>query len=216
MHRQLNQPVRDVRGDDAIESLEAALAMLLAAVDVTAVVAHRVLGLGGSGTHAGWQRPGWLSRAAQVHPGIDAVVAAGTANGDALTVLRHVRNSLHGEALFGAGIHEAGGAPRALMALPRNRLRAVLDAMDRMGSSTAWSVQPYGATELRVDPGVLLEMLLPRVAVPLNDVMQATPVESLPHVTLTPADCQPPASADQIFDEFSAPQWACIRTLLGL
>ncbi|MFF0374007.1 hypothetical protein [Actinoplanes missouriensis] len=43
-----------------------------------------------------------------------------------------------------------------------------------------------------------------------------TPLESLPEVSLTPADRLPPTSADGIFDEFSAPQRACIRALLGL
>jgi hypothetical protein len=216
VHRHLNQPVRDVRGDDAIEALEAALAMLLAAVDVTALVAHRVLRLTKKEARAGWQNEDWLSEAAQKCPGIDAVVAAGTPNGDAFTVLRRVRNSLHREALLGAGISEAGRAHRALMALPRNHLQDIVNAMDRMGGRTTWSVQPYGATELRVDPGTLLEMLLPRIAALLNDVMQATPVESLPHVTLTPADGRPPETADGIFDEFSTGQRACIRTLLGL
>lgn len=216
MHRHLNQPVSDVRGDDAIEALEAALAMLLAAVDVTALVAHRVLGLTGPESKVGWQNQGWLSRAAQICPGIDAVTATGTAHSDALTVLRHVRNSLHGEALLGAGLSQAGRTHRALMALPRNRLQDLVDATDRMGGSKTWSVQPYGATELRVDPGILLEMLLPRIAALLNDVMEATPVESLPQVTLTAADGRPPATADGIFDEFSSGQRACIRMLLGL
>ncbi|WP_157411321.1 hypothetical protein [Actinoplanes rectilineatus] len=216
MHRHLNQPVRDVRGDDAIEAFEAALTLLLAAADASAATTHRVLQISGEEKYASWQAKQWRDRVKRVSPALAAVTTDGTAHNDALLVLRHLRNSLHADAMLGGGLQRPGRSPIALMSLPRNRQTEIVDAIERMGGREQWSVQPYRGTELRVDPGTVLELLLPRIILLLNDVMRETPLDSLPEVSITPADSLPPASADGIFDEFSAPQRACIRALLGL
>ncbi len=55
------------------------------------------------------------------------------------------------------------------MAPPRKHQTEVIDAIARMGGQEQWSVQTYSQGQLRVDPGVLLEMLLPRIATLLNN-----------------------------------------------
>ena len=157
MHRHLNQPVRDVRGDDAIEAFEAALAMMMAAVDITARVAHKVLDIKILIRRAGWQNSDWLPKAAESVPGIDNIVAPQSPNSDALIILRHLRNTLHSEAMRGAGIHRPGRAPTALMALPSEHQADVLTAMERLGGKEAWSIQSYAGPQLRADPGTLPE-----------------------------------------------------------
>ena len=174
MHRHLNQPVRDVRGDDAIEAFEAALAMMMAAVDITARVAHKVLDIKILIRRAGWQNSDWLPKAAESVPGIDNIVAPQSPNSDALIILRHLRNTLHSEAMRGAGIHRPGRAPTALMALPSEHQADVLTAMERLGGKEAWSIQSYAGPQLRADPGTLLKKLLPLIVTFLNDAMQAT------------------------------------------
>lgn len=64
---------------------------------------------------------------------------------------------------------------------------------------------------------MLLEELLPRVITLLNTLMQATPIETLDHVNLTPADLvPPPPQNDEPGEMFSPTQATCIRRLLGL
>jgi hypothetical protein len=54
---------------------------------------------------------------------------------------------------------------------------------------------------MHADPGVLFERLLPAVLELLNELMAATPVETLSNVSLKPEDLLPPAGSDQPFAE---------------
>jgi hypothetical protein len=217
VHRALNQPHTHGRGDDAIDAFETALTMLMAALDITAVVAHQVLGLTGSTSYAGWQSNGWIPRVSAVAPALAAVVAPGTPARDALTVLQHLRNSIHGVALHGTGVQDGGQSRRMLMGLPRAKQTELITAITALGGQAHWGVEVLHPNDVHADPGVLLDRLLPHLCDLLNAVMRETPVQTLPNVTLTPADLiPPPHGTGGVMDMFSQPQRACVRALLGL
>jgi hypothetical protein len=115
VHRALNQRSNGQPGSDAIHAFEVALTMLVAALDITAVIAHRVV-LNGTERHAGWQNPSWIARLPQ---SLANLAADGTPARHALTVVQHLRNSIHGVALQGSGVSSGANAPRVLMGLPQ-------------------------------------------------------------------------------------------------
>ncbi|MBU2670686.1 hypothetical protein KOI35_45020 [Actinoplanes bogorensis] len=216
VHRELNQlQLRGRAGSEAIHAFENALMMLVATLDLTAVVAHRVLGISGSDRHAGWQNPGWVTK---LPANLAALVAPGTPLRHALTVAQHLRNSIHGIALQGLGVHDGGGKPRrALMGLPRAKQAELMTAVTALGDPADWGIEAVRANEFHADPGVLLDRLLPPMCELLNSTMRETPVDQLANVSLTPADLLPPQEgAGTVADMFSASQRACIRALLGL
>jgi hypothetical protein len=216
VHRGLNQPQTPQTNDDAISGLEVALTMLLAAVDLTAVVAHEVLSLPGQSRRASWHHDGWRAQLAKVDPALAAITAPGNRERHALDILRHVRNSIHGVAMTGMAVHGRGPV-RSLMSLPASTQAEVTAAMTALGGLSRWGVEIVRPGDLHADPGVLLEELLPRVIALLNTLMQANPIETLEHVNLTPADLLPPPHGhDGPGERFSPVQTACLRRLLGL
>ena len=54
---------------------------------------------------------------------------------------------------------------------------------------------------LYADPATLLERLLPAIIELLNGLMDATPVEDLPGVSLTPSKLRPPQDRNTPFGE---------------
>jgi len=218
VHRALNQPQNGGRaGTDAIDAFEIALTMLMAALDITAVVANRVIGLTVADRYAGWQNPGWISQVTPIAPALAALVAPGTAARHALTILQHLRNSIHGVALHGTGVERAGQARRMLMGLPRAKQADLIAAINALGGQAQWGVEVLHANDFHVDPGILLDRLLPYLCDLLNAVMRETPVETLANVKLSPPDLVPPQhGVGGVTDRFSHPQWTCVRALLGL
>jgi hypothetical protein len=77
----------------------------------------------------------------------------------------------------------------------------ILAAVDRRGGRAAWGLRELLPDRMHADPSVLLERLLPAVLELLNELMAATPVETLAHVSLKPEDLLPPAGLDQSFGE---------------
>jgi hypothetical protein len=215
VHRALNQPQHDVRGDDAIEAFEVALMMLMAAVDISAVVAHKVVGLSGPTRYAGWQSPRWLPRLQQVRPALAALVLK-TPHSEALTILRHLRNTVHDVAMHGTGVQESFGGRRVLMGLPKAKQQELVNAISAIGGSSAWGIEVVRSGEFHADPGLLLERLLPLITNLLNALMEET-VDAIPGVTLSGAHSGPPQNGSGLVtDRFSGPQRACLRLLLGL
>jgi hypothetical protein len=219
----LNQKLDDgARREDAVDAFETALLMLMGAVDVTARVAHRVLGLPpGQEFGAGWQRKRWVGDVAKVAQNLAAVVTPGTDAREALTILQLIRNSIHGTALRGSEFRDGSRGRRIRMGLPRADQSELVAAMGALGNLTDWGVEEIKyqnrPSEFYADPGVFLDQLLPRICALLNDVMRETPVEGMAHVNLSPAHQRAPSrGVEGIMDRFSPPQAAVVRSLLGI
>jgi len=195
VHVALNQKQNNDLRDDALSSLDIILVSFMAAFDVLARVAHRVLGISGDEYQAAWQqlrRGGWWERAHAVEPALADVVRPGTSGAQVLTIVRLLRNSVHGAALQGIAYVQNGGPQETLVGLPPSDQADLLAAMDAVGGRGAWGVRAVVLGRTHVDPAVLVERLFEAVPPLLNELMDRTPVERLAHVALLPAHHGPP------------------------
>lgn len=192
VHLGLNTPQNNDTADEALSSLDVVLLLLMGAADATARVAHTVLGLTGSPRDAGWQRNGWLTDVVAEAPTLGALFQPGTDDHHTLTILRLLRNSIHGEALQALGVGGSGGRERTLVSLPASNGLKLKGSFSALGGLVDWGVEELIPRHLHCDPGVFIEQLFPRVLAMLNRIMDETPVERLARVTLQPADSLPP------------------------
>lgn len=202
--------------DEALGSLDTVLILLMGAVDASARVVHQVLNLTTSERSAGWQNDDWRKRVAAKAPTLAAVVDPGTTGKHTLTILRLLRNSVHGAALQGVMYFQDGTAETHI-GLPAQDEAAILAAMDAMGGRASWGVRSLGPGLSLVEPGLLVDRLFEAVVPLLNDLMRETPVESLPHVSITPDTFKPPIvdPSKGRFDTFSEWNRLAIRWQLG-
>lgn len=107
IHLALNKRQNNDTQQDALSQLDVVLLLLMAALDVTARVAHRVLGLTSGEHDAGWQRARWAAQVRAVAPDLMAAVSFPPAN-HILSILRLLRNTVHGAALQGMAVVQAG------------------------------------------------------------------------------------------------------------
>lgn len=217
MHVTLNQPTTNDLSDDALGKLDTVLYLLMGAVDVSARVAHHVLGLTGGEYNAAWQTTErtkkWRKQVAAAAPDLAAVTDPGTPGAHTLTILRLLRNSVHGAGLRGATYLLESGAEMRI-GLPEEDEEKLLEAM---GGRANWGVTSLGAGVNHVEPAILVETLFDTVVELLNNLMKETPVESLSHVNITAADCQPPYDnpATPMSAPFSTWNRLAIRWQLG-
>ncbi len=216
-HRAFNLPQDNNTAHDVLSELDSILVSLMGAADVSARVAHLVLGIAGHPREAGWQRDQqWLPKVAAAEPTLAALFSPGTVHSHVLTVLRLMRNTVHGQMIRSIALQQPGRTLETAVMLPVSDEAAILSAMDALGGRGSWgaSTGPY---RWLADPGVLIEQLLPRVLATLNEVMDKTPVERLSHVHLTHADRQPPApNPANGGNAFSERSRLSIRLQLGL
>lgn len=220
LHRAFNLPQNNDTASAVLSELDSILVSLMGAVDVSARVAHLVLGITGSVRDAGWQNgQRWLPRVVTAEPALAALFNADTVHSHVLTILRLMRNTVHGQMIRSIALHRPGRMLETAIVLPADTgdEAAILSAMDALDGRGSWgtSAGPY---RWLVDPGVFAEQLLPRIVTTLNEVMEATPVERLSQVRLTQADCQPPAPDPAVgrMDTFGERSRLSIRWQLGL
>ncbi|MGO9910667.1 MAG: hypothetical protein ACLPQS_05850 [Acidimicrobiales bacterium] len=195
IHVALNQKQNHDLQEDELVALDMILVSFMAAFDVCARVAHRVLALGGDEYLVAWQkkgRRGWWERVSAAEPALAAVVAAGSQGDQLLTIVHLLRNSVHGAALQGLAYVESASPQVTMVGLPSDDQARLLLAMDSVGGRHAWGVQEVLPGRAHVDPGVLVDRLFETVIPLLNELMDRTPVERLPHVNLQPSDLEPP------------------------
>jgi hypothetical protein len=210
----LNKPQNNDTADEALSSLDVVLLLLMGAVDATARVVHSVLGVDGGAYKAGWQREAWLAKVTAAVPPLGAVFGSGTEESHTLTILRLLRNSVHGEALPALAVGEGRRRDRTLVGLPGSQQSELLEAFAALGGDAEWGVEQLVPGRIHADPGILLEQLLPRALQMLNKIMDETPVERLSGVRLEPGDSEPPTEGDS--DPFHELNRQSIRWQLGL
>lgn len=160
--------------------------------DILARVAHRVCGLSSKAVNAGWQKAPWLAELATAAPDLADVMSPGKHGAEVLTILRLLRNTIHGEALQGLHVQMSGRPDRSLVGLNSDDAARILKAMDVVGGRDRWGVEELLSGRVHVEPGVLIEELFAEVVPILNELMDRTPVESLPGVSLNLVDVVPP------------------------
>lgn len=214
VHVALNKPQNNDTADEALSSLDIVLLLLMGAVDATARIVHMVLGVSGKPYKAAWQSKSWLADVTAAAPLLGALLQPGTDEAHTLTILRLLRNSIHGEALSPLAVGQNGRRDRTLVGLPASQQADLIAAFTALGGETAWGVDEVIPGRIHADPGVLLEQLLPRVLLMLNKIMDATPVEQLSGVSLEPADSEPPVGPHS--ESFRDLNRQSIRWQLGL
>ena len=215
--RAMNRKQDHEIAEDALTALDVCLVFLMGALDATARVAHHVLGLpaGKKFIGAGWQNSdSWLKDVKSKAPSLAAVVGSGTSGADTLTILRLLRNTVHGVGLRALGVGLPGRYEEMLggVGLSLADRDNILAAAVGRGGREAWGLHELLPEMLHFDPGVLLERLLPAVIELLNELMTETPVETLVGVSLKPEDRLPPPRDDF----FGERQRHSIRWQLGL
>jgi hypothetical protein len=202
-HRALNQPQNNDTATEALANLDLVLLGLMAAIDVTARIAHRVLDLSGSEYDAGWQRGSWLRKVKREAPRLAGHVATDTAGGRTLLVLRLLRNSIHGAALDPLAVSQSSGRrEETLVGLPHTDADQLLHAMDSLDGRDAWGVRELIPHRAHADPGVLMDRLFVGALELINELMRLTPVERLNGADLEDGADGPPDD-DHIFDSWT-------------
>lgn len=200
---------------EVLARLDTMLVLLMSAVDITARVAHRVLALAVNIYYAGWQRP-WIGSVAAADPALAAIFAANTNNWHALTILRLLRNTVHGQAIRSIPVWLSGGSVETEVRLPADNQADIVASMDALGGRASWGARTITGGGVQVNPSIFVERLWPEILRVLNDTMTATPVERLGNVNLTAADLQPPPdSASGVTGTFDQANRNSIRWQLG-
>jgi len=218
IHTALNLPTNNDNTDDALGSLDNVLVLLMGSVDVSARVAHYVLGLSPRQEYgAAWQKAAWLRQIRATAPNLALIVDPNTSGEHILTILRLLRNSVHGAALQGITVLE-NNKQEMLIGLPANDEADILMAMDAMGGRDSWGFRPLLPGRSHVDPAMLADRLFEEVVKLLNSLMKETPVESLAQVRVTAASKLPPKDKPDKgnFNTFSEWNRQAIRLQLGL
>jgi hypothetical protein len=192
VHIALNKPQNNDVADEALSSLDVVLLLLMGAVDATARVTHAVLALSGRANSAGWQRKDWVKKVTSAAPNLGAIFQPGTTESHVLTILTLLRNSIHGEALQPLGVGLGARRDRTLVGLPLTDEPELRSTFEDIGGLSLWGVEQLIPGRLHIDPGIVLEQLLPGVLAMLNRIMDETPVERLAHVSLQQSDSYPP------------------------
>lgn len=213
VHIALNRPHSRDAAEDALAALDVVLLLLMGALDATAAVAHRVLQIQESPERAGWQYPKWLKQVATRAPALAGLLEPGTDHERALTVLRLLRNSVHGESLNPLTVRRRDH-DRTLVQMPPSHQARLMAVFAALGGPSMWGVEETIPGAIHADAGVLVEQLLTRVLVVLNAVMDATPVEQLGHVKLRPVDHGPPEVKG--YQPFAERERLGVRWQLGL
>jgi hypothetical protein len=99
-----------------------------------------------------------------------------------MVLLSKLRNNIHGQALSATGLVPFVGdfALETFMALPPEDRDEILAAIARLGGLEVWGIaSPLVSYELHLQPGVFTERLIPQSIQLMNQIMKATPVETL-------------------------------------
>ena len=205
VHRAMNRPQDNDVADDALLAFDSAILFLMGALDAVARVAHATLGLSGSAHAAGWQRRDWRKRVAREAPELAALVAPGSHGGAVVEILTALRNTVHSAGLSSVGASTTRAERQRTLidltsGLSGDDLRDVFAAMDVLDGHGAWGIETLVPGRVFVDPGHLLEQVVVPTLRLLDGLMAETPVERLPGVALSGADCRPPEGRGA-FDE---------------
>jgi hypothetical protein len=138
-HRAFNLPQRRDAARTGLAGLDTILVMLLGAVDASARFIHVLLAVQGEPRYAGWQNEGWRSKLAGQGQPLTGLFGNGAPLADVLTILRHLRNTVHGQAIK-ATMRQNGRIRDAPITLPAGHEKQILASMDNLGGRAAWGV----------------------------------------------------------------------------
>ncbi len=181
----LSVPQGNQSGNDALTYLTQICLWLMGAFDVAAVVTDRCLSLNTREQQIAWQRADWQEKVAKIDPALAALVRSHSEGAYLLTIVREIRNSIHGEVLSSSGYKEGSGPDESLVGIPRSREAALLAAIDALGGRETWGAKLLPPVGLSLLPGEFLEELITRSFRLLNSIMMATAAPRLPSASVS-------------------------------
>jgi hypothetical protein len=215
LHRACNLLQNNDTARTVLIELDSMLVSLMGAVDGTARVAHLVLKLPGRPHAAAWQHDqNWLPKVAAQQPELAKLFDPGAAHHHTLTILRLLRNTVHGQMLRTTAIQGTARLQETAIRLPPADEAMIMTAMSDLGGREAWGVQTGANGSALVDPADFVEQLFPHVLALLNATMERTPVERLaPTPSGRVAQALPESAA--WYSEQKAPQYPLAARVLG-
>lgn len=182
----LSVPQGNQSGEDALTLLTQICLWLMGAFDVAAVVTDRCLGLNTKEQQIAWQREDWQEKVAKIDPALAALVKPHSEGAHLLTIVKELRNSIHGEALSASGYQEGtNGSEESLVGIPKSRETALLAAIDALGGRERWGAKLLPSVGLSLLPGEFLEELVTRAFGLLDSIMMATAAPRLPSANVS-------------------------------
>jgi hypothetical protein len=161
--------------DEALGAFDGFALWLMGALDVSARVVHGVLGLPGPVRNAGWQKAGWTKNLGKNVPDLASLVDQGSSGETAMTILRILRNSVHGEALGAVEtIGNDSARSGALIRLPKEESATLQRAIADLGGAAKWGIQFSSQGRTYVDPVPLLDHLLLHAVGLLDGILEKT------------------------------------------
>lgn len=215
VHLAINQPTYTDTIEDALNSLDNTLTLLMGAVDVSARVANYILNVTTTQSEVGWQKGRWYKQICKVDTNMKSLFPNNSDNKNTLTILRLLRNSVHGEALQGIKTSLERNETNMLIGIPSDDVKEIIEAMDALGGKESWGFKPTIPGRNLIEPGVLLDKLFELAVNMLNEIMKVTPVEKLPNLDLNNITYEPFVKDKKGFDDFSEESRKNIRWQLG-
>lgn len=212
VHIAVNKATTTDSIEDALNSLDTTLTLLMGAVDVTARVVHLILKMPNKPYEAAWQKDKWYSNVCSIEPNLTSLFPGNSVNDNTLTILRLLRNSVHGTALQGITTVFGMDQKRMMVMIPKDDESHIIQAMESMGGKENWGFKPIIPGRTYIEPEVLVDRLFEYVVKMLNSILKETPVERLNFVGKLLTD---PPIRDNGFDNFSEDSRKNIRWQLG-
>ncbi|WP_336158579.1 hypothetical protein [Amycolatopsis sp. VC5-11] len=217
VHSVINQPQDNNTADEILSNLDVIFVLLMGALDATARVAHITLELPSSKNRirkAGWHVTDWLNTVRAADQSLANIVAEGTPEQNLITIIRLLRNSVHGEASQSLAVSNSGSRTETMFSLPSADMAELITAMEALGGTEKWGVKEMIPGRMHAAPHILLEAILPPAISLLDSIMMQTPVERLPSYNASEVTLAPPSNDP--LSPFSENNRKSIRWQLGL
>lgn len=168
-------PQGNQSGEDALTLMTQIALWFMGAFDVAALVARHCLGLDIPEERSAWQRQEWQLAVRRRSPGLAALVEPGSEGGHVLTILREIRNVIHGEAMSPLMFQRGSDGPtETRVKIPKSREAALLASIDALGGPELWGAEVLWPNDLHLAAGPFMEQLVSRGIGLLNALMEAT------------------------------------------
>lgn len=112
-------------------------------------------------------------------PALAALFDPGMPTHYSLTILRLLRNTIHGQMIRTTAVNRPGRVRETVIRLPCSDEAPILSSIQALDSQAAWGVRTAANGSALVDPAAFVERFLPHLLTQLEAAMALTPVERL-------------------------------------
>lgn len=173
--------------DEVLECVDVIALNVMAAFDVVARAANRVLGVVPKDRNASWLYPDWSNKLPR--PGVGSVIDQ---HREVVLLISRLRNTIHEKAMHLGTINQPQeGDADYYVVLPADQAEDLRTSFEALGGLATWGVREFGPERLWAEPFRLTEQMLRHGIYALDALLAATPIEDL--TTDTALETGPPA-----------------------